>query len=244
MSPLRRLARRLGYDLVPLRKAKDPARQLGLVLERAGVTVVLDVGANLGQYARRLRAAGYAGRIVSFEPLEAAHAELVRAAAADPRWEIAPRTALGARSGLIEIKVSAESDMSSILPQTDLLRRVSPTSRVTAREQVSIARLDDLAPRYLGADDRAFLKLDVQGYEAPVLDGAAGLLPRLAGAQLELSLVPLYQGETGFREMLDRMAGLAFEPHLILPGYFERKLARQLQVDVVFLRPDGPTRTP
>ena len=244
MTPLRRLARRLGYDLVPLRKAKDPARQLDLVLARAGITVVLDVGANTGQYARRLRAGGYAQRIVSFEPLEGAHAALLAAAKADPRWEIAPRMALGARDGLVEIEVAAESDMSSILPQNDLLRRISPTSRVTAREQVAIARLDDLALRYLGAEDRAFLKVDVQGYEAQVLDGASGLLPRLSGIQLELSLAPLYEGETGFREMLDRMVELGFEPRLILPGYFERKIARQLQVDVVFMPSSGSGHMP
>ena len=81
-----------------------------------------------------------------------------------------------------------------------------------------------------------FLKIDAQGYDAEVLAGAAGLLERLAGIQLEMALVPLYEGERGFRGLLDDLAALGFEPWLFLPGYFERKLARQLQVDGVFMR--------
>ncbi|MDX1540791.1 MAG: FkbM family methyltransferase [Geminicoccaceae bacterium] len=245
MSPLRTLARRFGYDLVPRGKSKDLAVQLDLLLKRAGISLVLDVGANLGQYARRLRAQGYSGRIVSFEPLEKVHAELTSIAAADPRWEIAPRMALGAAGGEVTIEVSAEADMSSILPQSELLRAISPTSRISGRESVRLERLDIVGKRYLHPDDRVFLKVDTQGYEAAVLDGAGALLPRLHDIQLELSLVPLYEGEDGFRAMLERMAKLGFEPHLILPGYFERKLARQLQVDVVFMRgePDPTGRS-
>ena len=61
-------------------------------------------------------------------------------------------------------------------------------------------------------------------------------IQRLTGIQLELSLVPLYEGERLLRAMLDQLAGLGFEPWLFLPGYFERKLARQLQLDGVFMR--------
>jgi hypothetical protein len=126
--------------------------------------------------------------------------------------------------------------MSSILPQGALLRRVSPSSAVVRKETVALRRLDDVASSYLGSDDRVFLKIDTQGYEAEVLAGAVELLGRLVGIQLEMALVPLYEGERPFRAMLDDLAALGFEPYLFLPGYFERKLARQLQVDGVFLR--------
>jgi hypothetical protein len=48
--------------------------------------------------------------------------------------------------------------------------------------------------------------------------------------------VPCYEGERGFRPMIDLMESLGFEPWLFLPGYFERQLARQLQIDGVFMR--------
>jgi FkbM family methyltransferase len=236
MTPLQRLARRLGYDLTPRTKAKSPHAQLVAVLAHFRITCVLDVGANVGQYGAMLRTWGYPGRIVSFEPQAGPHGALVRRAAADPAWQVAPPVALGARNGQIELEVSAESDMSSLLPQSALLRQVSPSSAVVRKESVALRRLDEIAGACLQAHDRVFLKVDTQGYEAAVLAGAAGLLERLAGIQLEMSLVPLYEGERAFRAMLDELAVLGFEPYLFLPGYFERKLARQLQVDGVFMR--------
>jgi FkbM family methyltransferase len=236
MTPAQRLARRLGYDLTPRRKAKSPNAQLVAVLQHFRITCVLDVGANVGQYGSMLREGGYPGRIVSFEPQADAHRALERGTAADPAWQVAPPMALGARQGQIELEVSAESDMSSVLPQSALLRQVSPSSAVARKETVPLCRLDEVAGPYLRPDDRVFLKIDAQGYDAEVLAGARGLIDRLTGIQLEMALVPLYEGERGFRGLLDDLAALGFEPWLFLPGYFERKLARQLQVDGVFMR--------
>jgi FkbM family methyltransferase len=239
MTPLQRLARRLGYDLIARTKARPLQAQLIAVLERFEITVVLDVGANAGQYGTALREWGYAGRIVSFEPLAEAHRLLERRAAADPAWRVAPRMAIGDRDGEVEIEVSAESDMSSVLPQTDLLRRISPSSRVVGRETVPIRRLDGLVEDYVKPDDGTFLKIDTQGFEARVLAGARRLLPRLQGVQLEMALVRCYEGERDFRDLIDDLADAGFRPFLFIPGYFEHKLVRQLQIDGVFMREQG-----
>jgi FkbM family methyltransferase len=240
MTLLQRLARLLGYDLTPRRKAKALPAQLVALLAHHRISAVLDVGANVGQYGLMLREWGYAGRIVSFEPLPSAHGALVRAAAADVAWQVAPAMALGAPDaggdGEIEIEVSAETDMSSILPQTELLRRVAPSAAVAGRQRVALRRLDQVAPAYLGPDDRPFLKIDVQGYEPEVLAGARQLLPRLHGLQLEMSLARCYEGERDYRAMIDQLGAAGFAPHLFWPGYFEPKLARQLQLDAVFVR--------
>ena len=236
MTPLQRLARRLGYDLIPRAKARPLQAQLIAVLERFGVSCVIDVGANAGQYGTGLRDWGYAHRIVSFEPQAEAHRGLARRAAADPRWRVAPRMALGERDGEALIEISAESDMSSILPQSALLRRISPSSRILRREPVPLARLDGVVDGYLEPDDGIFLKIDAQGYETQVLAGARGLLPRLQGVQLEMPLVRCYEGERDFRDLIEDLAAAGFSPFLFMPGYFERKLARQLQIDGVFMR--------
>lgn len=224
-------------------KPRTPMAQVAAALAHFEVDLVLDVGANRGQYAQSLRAAGYPGRIVSFEPIGALQAELVRAAESDPAWTVAPPMALGAERGEAWLEVSAESDMSSLLHQTDLLERVSPTSAVVRRERVRVEPLDRVAPPWLEGARRPFLKLDVQGFESQVLDGGRHLLELLVGLQLELPLAPCYQGEAGWRSQLDRLEAAGFALWLVLPGYFERKLARQLQFDAVLMRADA-TRPP
>ena len=239
MKLLRSLAQRFGYDLVPQKKAKTPSAQLAAVLKHQRIDTVLDVGANVGQYGERLRKWGYDGRIISFEPLPSAHAKLLECAASDPAWEVAPRMAIGDVDGEIDIQVSAETDMSSILPQSAILKEVSPSSAIQDIERVAIRRLDSVAATYVNAEHRVFMKVDTQGYEPQVLDGSEALLPRLVGVQLEMSLLPIYEGERDYLTMIRRLADAGFALQLVLPGYFERKLGRMLEIDGVFVREEG-----
>lgn len=217
-------------------KPKDGPARLACLLDRQRIDAVLDVGANQGQYGRFLREAGYAGPILSFEPLAEPRLALAQAAGEDHLWRLAPPLALGDRAGEAVIDVSAESDMSSLLPQAAMLQELSPSSAVLERRRVTTARLDAQGDLLDPAWRRLHLKIDVQGYEPRVLDGALGLMPRIATLQLELALEPVYVGETGWRAMVDRLAEMGFRLALVLPGYFERKLGRMLQFDGVFIR--------
>ncbi len=219
-------------------KPKDLHRQLVLALEGAGIDRVVDVGANTGQYARRLRTAGWGGAILSLEPLPEAHAALRAAAAADPRWEVAAPVAAGAVAGAAELEVSAEPDMSSLRPQNAGLRALSPSSVVTATVAVDVRPLDALVAPMQPAE-RLFVKLDVQGYEDAVLDGLGGLWRHVHGIQLELALTPLYEGERRYLDLCTRLESLGYRLALVLPGYFDGKLKRQLQFDGVFLAGAG-----
>jgi FkbM family methyltransferase len=211
-------------------------RSLVRILEHHGIDAVLDVGANVGQYATRLRQGGWGGRIVSFEPLPDAHAALEKVAAPDALWEIAPRMALGAGAGTVSLNVSAESDMSSALPfvpeMADLLDSAAYTGTVTA----PLARLDEVFGEYAGNTGRVLLKIDTQGTEAAVLEGASGVLDRIYGIQLELSIVPVYQGERTYLDMIAALGELGFQPALFIPGYFNQRSARLISMDGVFIR--------
>ncbi|MCS6778355.1 MAG: FkbM family methyltransferase [Geminicoccaceae bacterium] len=242
MRLARRLARAFGFELVPLAKAREPMRRLVNALERFAVDLVVDGGANEGQYAALLRELGWRGPILSVEPIPELHARLVARALRDPAWHVAPAVALGPANGRAPLEVSAEPDMSSLLPQSALLARLSPSSRTVRTIEVPVVRLDELEPLASGPWRRVFVKLDVQGYEAAVLDGIATLWPRVVGVQLELSLVPLYEGEKGWRDTIDRMASFGYVPWLFLPGYVEPRSARELQMDVVFFREEAVER--
>ena len=237
MTPAQRLARRLGYDLTPRRKAKSPNAQLVAVLQHFRITCVLDVGANVGQYGSMLREWGYPGRIVSFEPQADAHRALERRTAADPAWQVAPPMALGARAGpsrarglgRVRHELGPAPERAAAPGLAELRRGAQGDGAAAAVSTRSPGRT---CARTTACSSRSTPRATTRrSWPAP-----AGLIERLTGIQLEMALVPLYEGERGFRGQLDDLAALGFEPWLFLPGYFERKLARQLQVDGVFMR--------
>lgn len=214
----------------------EATRRLVRVLEHHRIDVVLDVGANVGQYAQRLRRGGYGGRIVSFEPVSKAHLALEAAAAGDRRWEVAPRLALGDNDRPVTIHVSGELDMSSVLDFTREMSGLLDSSAYVGSEVASQARLDAVFDRHVGPGERVLLKIDTQGTEHRVLDGARGALRRIHAIQIELSIVPVYQGERPWLDTVTRLDDLGFHPALFIPGYFNRRTARLIAMDGVFVR--------
>ena len=218
--------------------SKD-SRNLATLLAHHGIDLVLDVGGNTGQYGQRLRRAGYGGRIVSFEPQSEAHDALVAMAAGDAGWTVAPRMALGDSAEPLTLNLSPTSDMSSALPMTEEMADLLDSAAYTGTETVPQARLDAVFDDFAQAADTVLLKSDTQGYDRAVLDGAAGILERIRAIQLELSIVPVYVGEPSWREMIDHLDGLGFAPSLFIPGYFNRRTARLISMDGVFVRRPG-----
>jgi FkbM family methyltransferase len=194
------------------------------------------VGANVGQYAKQLRGLGYQQRILSFEPTSSAYLELQREVSNDALWQLAPRMAIGAERGEVEINVSSDSDMSSILELEAETLTALPGSVVSGKERVPLETLDAVFTEFAGEANAPFLKVDTQGFEWPVLLGAEKVLSKFKGVQLELSLFPLYKGEKTFEEIGLWLRSKGFDPHLVIPGYFSRKLNRQMQIDIVFFK--------
>ena len=229
---LRAVLRRVGYDLVQRRPTVVD------LLRQRRVDVVLDVGANRGQYAAYLRGWGYAGRIVSFEPLPAAYAALNRAADADPKRTALPY-ALGARDETATLHVSEASVFSSLREPLAAAVAFDREARTVQTVEVPVRRLDAVFDDHVRAGERAFLKVDTQGHEPAVLEGAAGALGRVEGVQLELGTVPLYEGEALAPEMISAMHDLGFRLAQVEPVVYDPADggASLLQFDGVFVRP-------
>ena len=240
---IRRAVRRLGVESsTPYLRLKkfyphpSETKRLATMLASRGVTVVFDVGANVGQFGKELRLAGYTGRIVSFEPLSDAHARLVNTAKGDRNWIVAPQMAIGDSDGSVEINVAGDSVSSSVLEMLDVHVEAAPDSAYVSRERVIVRKLDTVAGEYLDEGDILFVKADVQGCETQVLEGARELFPRIVGLHLELSLVPCYRGQVGFDRVMEALTSAGFSLWLLSPGTVDEHTGRQLQVDTVFFR--------
>lgn len=247
---IKSLMRSFGVEVG--RTASSLAEQptLQRLLRQFQIDMVLDVGANTGQYARMLRRLGYRGQILSFEALSAAHASLCETAAHDPLWRVAPRAAVGAVSAETEINISQNSVSSSLLPMLDLCTDAADHARYVAREAVSVRTLESLCKGHLGAADKALLKIDTQGYEDQVLAGAGAVLERTSVIQSEVSLTALYDHSKTMEQIIAQVKALGFEPWSLTPGFADRDTGRLLQCDVYFVRKSiapensGATRNP
>ncbi|OCB34055.1 FkbM family methyltransferase [Mycobacterium parascrofulaceum] len=215
-------------------------RQFVKQLESRNIDLVLDVGANSGQYASDLRRAAYTGRIISFEPLSMPFLQLQNNASKDPLWDCW-KCALGDADGIITINVAGNAGASSsVLPMLKSHQEAFPPANYIGTEDVLIRRLDSVAPDVLGSADQFFLKIDVQGFERQVLAGAKSTVAdRCVGMQLELSFFPLYEGGMLFREALDLVESFGFTLMGLIPGFADPRDGRMLQADGIFFREAG-----
>ncbi len=206
-------------------------------MSRIGINLVLDVGANGGQYASELRRDGYRGRIWSYEPTSAAFAKLNRSAASDELWK-AINCGCGARTGAAEIYIAGNSQSSSLLPMLERHLANAPDSAYVSHEHISICTLDEDALPALTPEDKVWLKIDTQGYEAEVILGAEKLMRRIDGLECELSLLPLYDGQPLIDEMLGTIYRMGFRMVGVYPAFLAPETNYILQMDGTFLRAD------
>ena len=233
---IKQILKAAGIEARRFHPGSSPLARQMVAFHHFNIDLVFDIGANEGQFARELRAGGYSGTIVSFEPLSSAHARLLQASANDNAWHVQPRCAVGDRVGDIELNISGNSVSSSILPMLSAHSDAAPQSSYQGRESASLVMLDSVAPFYLRGAKAPFLKVDTQGYEWQVLDGARDILPRVCGIQIELSLVPLYEGQRLWRNCIERLEADGFRLWSLSPEFVDPATGRTLQWDGLFFR--------
>jgi FkbM family methyltransferase len=188
----------LGFDIV--RRGEINDRDFSAHLERLfqdlDIDCVLDVGANVGQYRDFLREkVGYAGSIISFEPIARNVETLQQRARVDGKWQV-EGYALGSRSEVKHFNVMRSDVFSSFLePDNSRVPDFAGANGVDRVERVDVRTLDQVLPtlqRDLGFR-RPYLKVDTQGYDIEVLRGAENVLPSIAALQTEASIIGIYK---------------------------------------------------
>jgi len=236
----RRILRKFGVDIVRFNSDTHPLARRAQLLATNGINLVLDVGANVGQYSHGLREIGYRGRIVSFEPLSTTYQQLTCRARADRLSWKALNLALGATDTTSEINIAGNSESSSFLDMLPAHLHAAPTSKYVGKERVTVRRLDSVFSEICSPNDRILLKIDTQGYEKNVLDGANGCLRHIQMVQLEMSLTPLYRNELLFDEMHAFLKDKSLMLVSLESGFVDCRSGQLLQVDGIYQRTSEP----
>jgi FkbM family methyltransferase len=234
---VKNLTTRLGIEITRTGANTGKHQQRAMLLNHLAVDLVLDVGANVGQYASiHLRDwTGYTGRIASFEPVESCFAKFAGAALADTAWTAMPyglSDVAGPRT--INVPVGQE-DLSSLHGYTTVGEKMTETTTTTAQE-IDLRRLDDEIDALAKPADRLALKVDVQGHEAAVLRGAAETLKRVVLVEIEMPLVAMYDGQETFADLLAILADAGFSPVGMSSNYVDPETGRAMDADVFLVR--------
>jgi FkbM family methyltransferase len=234
LTTIRRWIRKCGWDVVRYNAQTNINVRRQMFLEKLGIECVLDVGANVGDYADTLRQFGYRGEIVSVEPTSDAFATLEARSARDPRWS-AKRLAVAGASGERTIFVAANSVSSSLLERSARMVGIAPESRYVRQEVVATTTLDSLVSE---AALPVFAKLDVQGSAGEILAAANGSLRRLSALEIELPFVEMYQGERLSLQLLGGLQDAGFELVSLEANTFDRSSGAVQEINAIVARSD------
>jgi FkbM family methyltransferase len=216
-----------------LRHAVAGAIEHDVVLRSRPWDIVIDAGANRGQFSLAVRHFLPGARIVAFEPLASAAGFYRKIFARDPRVQL-HETAIGRQKGTATMQRSASEDSSSMLPIGDLMQELFPGTQAVGTESVAVAPLTD----FLTAEDlrgNSLLKIDVQGYELEVLASAEPLLPFLDTIYVETSFVTFYEGQALADEVISYLQARGFKITGIMNPSFHPVSGAAVQADMLFV---------
>ena len=195
--------------------------------------MVVDIGANRGQFALAARRCFPKAKIVSFEPLPGPTARFRAVFSTDPQV-VLHESAIGPERKQATIHISARDDSSSLLPFAPSQTAIFPGTATAGTATVRVAPLDE----FMSAEQieaPALLKLDVQGYELEALRGCESLLHRFAHVYCECSFVELYEGQALADEVIAWLRERGFALRGAYNMHYDRS-GRAIQADFLFSR--------
>ena len=204
------------------------------IIKYCNIDTVFDIGANTGDYSKKMRELGYRKKIISFEPLNDAFEILKKSASKDNNWTV-NNYALGDDDVKSVINIAGNSCSSSILNMLPKHVESDPGSKYVAQQDIDVKKLDSIFSTFASKENRVMVKIDTQGYEKNVIDGANESLNRIVIIQLEMSIVPLYENEMLFTEMIKYLESKGFQLYSLENGHYNRDTGQLLQVDGVFV---------
>jgi len=229
-NPLARSAREFLIGIGS--KVDSPFTSIVRNLEESKVFNVIDIGANVGQFGLDIRRHGFHGQIISYEPVQETFGSLSQTIKHHQPWK-AFQLGLGSAESERTINISGNAGLSSsILEMGSLHLENFPDSVTVARQKILISTIDKQLAVLGLQPQEIMLKLDVQGFEAEVLKGASQSLSKIPLCYLEVSMLPLYEGEITFLPILNMLSEAGHEVIDVFRG-LKAKNGQLLQMDIL-----------
>jgi FkbM family methyltransferase len=194
---------------VEVKRARGDRHNRELWLRSLGIQSVIDVGANTGQFATFIASLFPDATIYSFEPLPDCIAQLDLLRAQGYKIRVFPY-ACGAADSTAIFHRSMFSPSSSMLPMARRHKELFPFTAGGTTTQVEVRRLDELMQEET-LTCPLLVKLDVQGYEDRVIQGAGKTLSRATAVLTEVNFEPLYTHQADFDLTYRALVACGFE---------------------------------
>lgn len=201
-------------------------------IQSNNVDLIVDVGANIGQFASNIISYNDQIEIWSFEPSSIAYRQLLKNSRSYPNWKIQDQMALGAHNENIKINISDNIVSSSILKIEKKHIDNAPSSVIKTTENIQMKTLDSF--ELYGSNRNIFLKIDTQGYELEVLKGAIKTFSNISLIKLELSTYCLYKDQPLCDELISFLYKKNFNIIDIENGFRSNSSSEMLQFDALF----------
>ncbi|MEM8523584.1 MAG: FkbM family methyltransferase [Bacteroidota bacterium] len=194
-----------GYRLVRVKEVDDIYLAWLQQLQNSNnIDIVFDIGANEGQTIKHFRKLLPSSFIYAFEPSKSAFERLQANVTSDQNCYLFP-IALGEHDGSSKLYENSSDVTNSLLPVSNKITDYTPAQMCTpiGDSEVQVSRIDSFCKENK-IKKIDLLKIDAQGYENFILQGAGELLhPQfIKGILIEVLFVELYQNQSWFDEIL------------------------------------------
>jgi FkbM family methyltransferase len=230
MNPVRKIIQKTGFDF----HRHHPKPDIGRLWKKLGIKTVLDIGANVGQFAKEIRVKIPGARIYSFEPLKECFDELEINFFLDKNFK-AFHLALGDIAEEVVMQKSAYTPSSSLLQMSETHKTLFPHTKEHVSEKIKIRRLDDLAEK-LNLEKEILIKVDVQGFEDKVLAGGEKTFAQARAVIMETSFTELYENQPSFDTIYERLKLLGFKYGGSLQQKLDKHTGAIISEDSMFLK--------
>lgn len=218
-----------GFEILPNDIRNSIQSYLKFLFKKSSINLVIDIGANKGQYSSMITNIGYSNDIVLIEPLDKEWMYLKNLVKTKKNWILYDKVGIGSKIENLKINYTSNSVSSSFLmPKNNMINY-----EVIDKQNVHIITLEYLLAELNINNKNIFLKIDAQGFEYEIIKGARNILDKILYVQLELSIVTLYENEHDYKYITNYMNDLGFKEIFIFPGILNDN-SEVIQLEIIY----------